>query len=238
MLHHALFGSTRWNVIDSEAGGGPRRHFGAYGPNEVALLSGRLTPSSSNGAGDELTSTSDLLARARAGDADALNQLFTRYLGPLTRWARGRLPAWTRDLRDTDDIVQETLVQTLRRIDDFKPQRQGALQAYLRQAVVNRVRDEVRRVGRRPVTAEVPEEYEDPALSPLDHAIGQEAAARYESALQQLGEEERELIVARVEMGNSYQQIARDCGKPSADAARMAVARALVRLAEVMDRER
>jgi RNA polymerase sigma factor (sigma-70 family) len=194
-----------------------------------------LTPSSSSGAGDELTSTSDLLARARAGDADALNQLFARYLPPLKRWARGRLPSWTRDLRDTDDIVQETLVQTLRRIEDFNPRHEGALQAYLRQAVVNRVRDEVRRVGRRPLSAAVPEDYEDPSLSPLDHAIGQEEAARYESALQRLRPEDRELVVARVEMGNSYQQIAREHGKPSADAARMAVARALVRLAQEMD---
>lgn len=197
-----------------------------------------MTPSSSSGAGDELTSTSDLLARARSGDADALNELFARYLPPLRRWARGRLPVWTRDLRDTDDIVQETLVQTLRRIDDFAPQHEGALQAYLRQAVVNRVRDEVRRVGRRPTSTEVPEEYEDPSVSPLDQAIGREAVARYESALQKLKPEERALVVARVEMGNSYQQIANAHGKSSADSARMAVARALVRLAEEMDGER
>lgn len=207
-------------------------------PNGVELLSGRLSPSSSKGTGDELTSTSDLLARARAGDDEALNRLFARYLPALKRWARGRLPAWTRDLRDTDDIVQETLVQTLRRIDEFSPQHEGALQAYLRQAVVNRVRDEVRRVGRRPIAAAIPEEHEDSSLSPLDQAIGREAVARYESALQRLRPGERELVVARVEMGNSYQQIAREHGKRSADAARMAVARALVRLVEEMDRER
>lgn len=211
---------------------------GAGGRNEVGLSSGRLTPFSSNGGGDGLTSTSDLLARAREGDADALNELFARYLPPLKRWARGRLPGWTRDLRDTDDIVQETLVQTLRRIDEFNPRHEGALQAYLRQAVVNRVRDEVRRVGRRPPPAELSDEHEDPAFSPLEQAIGHEAAARYEAALQRLKPEERELIVARVEMGNSYQQIAARHGKASADAARMAVSRALVRLAEEMDLER
>lgn len=233
-----MFGFLCRNVVVNEAGdrlGGPSW---ASGPNEVELLSGRLSPSSSNGAGDELTSTSDLLGRARAGDDEALNRLFARYLPALKRWARGRLPAWTRDLRDTDDIVQETLVQTLRRIDEFSPQHEGALQAYLRQAVVNRVRDEVRRVGRRPIAAEISEEHEDSSLSPLDQAIGREAAARYESALQKLRPGERELVVARVEMGNSYQEIAREHGKRSADAARMAVARALVRLAEEMDRER
>lgn len=187
---------------------------------------------------DDPTSTSDLLARARAGDEHALNELATRYLPSLRRWARGRLPSWTRDLRDTDDIVQETLVQTLKRLDEFEVRHEGALQAYLRQALVNRVRDEIRRVSRRPIASELPDDYEDPSVSPLEAAIGSEAAERYEAALLRLRPEEREMIVARVEMGNSYQQIAATQGKASADAARMAVARALVRLAEEMDIER
>jgi len=186
----------------------------------------------------DVASTLDLLQRARQGDQEALNALFERYLPALRRWARGRLPRWTRDLRDTDDLVQETLVQTLGRLDAFQPRHEGALQAYLRQAVVNRVRDEVRRVGRRPAVGELDEELMDRGVSPLDEAIGQEAAARYEAALQRLRPEERELIVARVEMGNGYEQIAAAHGKPSADAARMGVARALVRLAEEMDVER
>lgn len=184
------------------------------------------------------TSTSDLLARARLHDEDALNELIERYLPTLRRWAKGRLPKWTRDLRDTDDLVQETLVQTLKRLDEFELRHEGALQAYLRQALMNRVRDEIRRVSRRPIPGELPEEYEDVSVSPLDAAIGSEAADRYEAALLRLRPEERELIVARVEMGNSYQQIAASQGKSSADAARMAVARALVRLAEEMDLER
>jgi RNA polymerase sigma factor (sigma-70 family) len=196
---------------------------------------GPASPASSARTDGELTSTSDLLARARAHDDAALNELFARYLPTLRRWARGRLPAWTRDLRDTDDIVQETLVQTLRRIDEFEPRHEGALQAYLRQALVNRVRDEIRRVGRHPIASELPDDYEDPSVSPLETAIGSEAAARYESALLRLRPAEREVIVARVEMGNSYQQIAVAQGKASPDAARMAVARALVRLAEEMD---
>jgi RNA polymerase sigma-70 factor (ECF subfamily) len=185
-----------------------------------------------------LTTTIDLLARARQGDAEALNELFSRYLPPLRRWARGRLPQWTRDLRDTDDLVQETLLQTLRRIDSFEPRHEGALQAYLRQALVNRVRDEVRRVKRQPAANTLDEAQADSAVSPLEEAIGAEAMERYEAALQRLTDDERSMVIARVEMGNSYQQIAAAHGKPSADAARMAVARALVRLASEMDVER
>jgi len=182
-----------------------------------------------------VATTADLLQRARLGDADAVNELFARYLPSLRRWARGRLPRWTRDVRDTDDIVQETLVQTLKHIGSFEPRHEGALQAYLRQALVNRVRDEVRRVGRHGVAAEIQDEHVDAAASPLEHAIGREALGRYEAALARLRPEEREVIIARVELGQSYQQIAAGHHKASADAARMAVTRALVRLAEEMD---
>jgi RNA polymerase sigma factor (sigma-70 family) len=188
----------------------------------------------------DLTSTTDLLRRAREGDALALDDLYRRHLMPLRRWARGRLPRWTRDLRDTEDLVQETLAQTLRHINDFEPRHDGALQAYMRQALINRVRDEVRRVTRRPAAAGIDdgEEFADRAASPLDEAIGSEAVARYEEALQRLRDEEREMVIARVELQQSYAQIAAAFGKASPDAARMAVTRALVRLAEEMDVER
>ena len=188
----------------------------------------------------DLTSTTDLLRRAREGDALALDDVYRRHLMPLRRWARGRLPRWTRDLRDTEDLVQETLAQTLRHINDFEPRHDGALQAYMRQALINRVRDEVRRVTRYPTAAGIDdgEEFADRAASPLDEAIGSEAVARYEEALQRLRDEEREMVIARVELQQSYAQIAAAFGKASPDAARMAVTRALVRLAEEMDVER
>jgi RNA polymerase sigma factor (sigma-70 family) len=180
-------------------------------------------------------STFDLLTRAQAGDEAARDRLFGRYLPSLSRWASGRLPRWCRDLMDTDDLVQETLIRALRRIDGFEHRHEGALQAYLRQAVMNRIRDEVRRAKRAPVsTALEPEQEPDRRASPLELAIGQQAVETYEAALQRLRPEEREAIVARVEMEYSYDQVARALGKPSADAARMAVSRALLRLAEEM----
>ena len=187
-----------------------------------------------------LTSTADLLRRARAGDAHALDDLFRRHLPLLRRWARGRLPAWTRDLRDTEDLVQETIVQTLRRLDAFEPRHEGSLQAYLRQALINRVRDEVRRVNRYPAAAAIEESdhrFSDPSASPLEEAIGSEALERYERALQRLKPEEQAILIARVEMQQSYQEIAAEHGKSSPDAARMAVTRALLHLAKEMDRE-
>jgi RNA polymerase sigma-70 factor (ECF subfamily) len=184
----------------------------------------------------DVESTFVLLDLAKAGDARALDRLFARYINALRRFAHGRLPSSARDLLDTNDVVQDTLMQTFRRIDDFEPQREGALLAYLRQAIVNRVRDEVRRRARRPAAETLNEEAPDGGRSPLDAAIGQEAVDRYEAALQRLKDEEREAIIARVELGMSFEEVAAALGKPSADAARKAVSRAMLRLAEEMRR--
>ncbi len=134
----------------------------------------------------------------------------------------------------TDDLVQDTLLQTFKRIGDFEPRRVGALQAYLRQAVLNRLRDELRRHGRRPDMTELDGLELAADQSPLEEAIGREAVELYEAALQRLRPEEREAIIARVEMDFTYQEMAEALGKPSAEAARKAAQRALVRLAEEM----
>ena len=182
-------------------------------------------------------STVELLALAREGDAAALDRLYARYLSPLRRWARGRLPRWARDLRDTNDLVQDTLLQTLRHIGSFDYRRPGALQAYLREALINRVRDECRRVVRRPVPGAIDEDVAFNGPSPLEEAVGAELLGRYDAALARLGPHEREAVVARIEMGSSYAEIAEALGKATSDAARMAVGRALLRLAEEMRRE-
>jgi RNA polymerase sigma factor (sigma-70 family) len=187
-----------------------------------------------NRRSDPVDSTFDLVERAKTGDSAALNELFVRYLPPLRRWASGRLPRWTRDLMDTDDLVQETVLRAVKRIDRFEARHEGALQAYLRQAVVNRIRDEVRRAKRAPMSEVLDDNAADVAASPLENAIGAQALECYEAALGRLRPEERHAIVARVEMDGSYQEVARALGKPSADAARMAVSRALLRLAKEM----
>ena len=116
----------------------------------------------------------------------------------------------------------------------FEPSREGALQAYLRQAVMNRIRDEIRRTARRPGRVELEDTKADPGRSPLEQAIGMEEIERYESALARLKPEDREAIILRVELGYSYEEVARMLEKPSYDAALKATKRALVRLAKEM----
>jgi len=181
--------------------------------------------------------TIHLLERARAGDQAALEKLFARYLKPLRRWASGRLPRWARDMTDTQDLVQETLLQTFKKIEGFEARGEGALQAYLRQALMNRIRDELRRFDRRGAPAALDTQEPDAAPSPLDAAIGQQNTERYERALARLRDADRQAIIARVELGCSYEEMAAALGKPSPDAARKAAQRAVVRLVAEMQRD-
>jgi RNA polymerase sigma-70 factor (ECF subfamily) len=186
--------------------------------------------------GGDSESTFHLIDRARTGDRDAVERLFARHLAPLRRWARGRLPNWARDLADTEDLIQDALLQTFRRIDVFEVRGSGALQAYLRQAIVNRVRDELRRRARRPERTALDSEELESILSPLEPAIGREAVETYQQALKRLTPEDREAIVGRIEMGYSYEELAQVLGRPSPEAARKAAQRAVVRLVEIMER--
>src|SRR4029453_15716562 len=74
----------------------------------------------------------NLLALVRQGDREALERLYSRCLPPLRRWARGRLPAAARGALDTQDLVQDTRVHSLRRLDKFGSRQEGGLQGYLR----------------------------------------------------------------------------------------------------------
>ena len=130
--------------------------------------------------------------------------------------------------------MQDALIGTVKNFAAFEQRGEWALQAYLRRAVTNRIRDELRRVSGRPRFEEVLDAIPANDISPLQAAVGKQIFERYETALEFLGEAEREAVIARLELGCTYQEVALVLGGPSADAARMTVARALAKIAEVM----
>jgi RNA polymerase sigma-70 factor (ECF subfamily) len=175
-----------------------------------------------------------LLGRAQHGDAVAMEALMGRYLARLQRWASGRIPVKARSLLDTDDVVQDALLNTFRRLDNFQPRHDGALLAYLRQAVVNRIRMELRRASPDLDESAEPDGLPSSLPSPLENAVSREAFARYERSLAQLDEDDRAAIVGRFEMGYSYDTLARVMERHSAEAARKLTERALRRLIALM----
>ena len=182
-----------------------------------------------------LNSTAYLIDRFRSGDRSARDLLIERYLPILRRWAHGRLPGYARGTAETDDLVQLTLIRALDRLGTFEVRREGAFLAYLRSIFLNAVRDEIRRWGRSPGSDEVKADLKDGAPSAVEGILGKEKLERYERALARLPEDHRQAVLMRVEFGLSYQRIAEALERPSANAARMTVSRALARLAEAID---
>jgi RNA polymerase sigma-70 factor (ECF subfamily) len=135
---------------------------------------------------------------------------------------------------DTGDVVQDVLVRALAHLSTFEPEHEWSFQAYLRQSLMNRLRDEARRAPRRPPGDSLDSSHPSRDPSPLEHVIGAEAVARYEAALARLRPADQQAIVARCEWGMSHQELAELLGKSTAGAAQVAVHRALVRLAQEM----
>ncbi|MCA9727541.1 MAG: sigma-70 family RNA polymerase sigma factor [Candidatus Eisenbacteria bacterium] len=180
-----------------------------------------------------LTSTRTLLHRVRGGDARAREELVSRFLPSLKRWASGRLPEKSRSLSDTDDLVQVSLMRALDRAPDFESRGQGAFLGYLHRILLNAIRDEIRRTAVRPeetLDENLPEDR--PAL--LDRTIGPDAVEAYEKALATLPERQQQAVVLRIEFGFSFPEIATLLGNTKPDAVRMLVTRGLVLLAERM----
>ena len=155
-----------------------------------------------------------------------MEALLQRCLPPLKRWAHAAARRSSGRL-DTGDLVQEAALHVLGNLATFEPRHVGAMQAYLRQSVINRICDEVRRIGRQPPPLELPDDHPSDVTSPL------EDASRAKRTLSRRGvppvAESRALIVARIEMQWSLRRsrTAMGCRRSTA---RMAVNRAVKRL--------
>lgn len=178
--------------------------------------------------------TFELLTDAQAGRRSAFELLFERQYDALRRWSRGRLPTWARGAADTADMVQDALTRVLGRVDRIDVRSKGALAAYLRRSIHNRIVDEMRYVGLRPSVAPDAAQLRDPSPSVLDAIASEQDQRRYKAALNKLTKLERDLIVGAVELGYNHEQLALATGKRTAGAARVALARAIKRLVEEM----
>ncbi|SFN33856.1 RNA polymerase sigma factor [Dokdonella immobilis] len=180
-------------------------------------------------------STATLLSLLRQGDESARERLMARYLPMLRRWAHGRLPTRARDLNDTNDLVQITLLSALKKLDEFRSQHEGALLAYLRTTLMNAIRGEIRRVGRAGQVESITEDDDARGVDSMVPRLDSDQWLDYERALAKLPEPKREAVLLRLEFGMSYAEIAAALGRPSEAAASMMVSRALIELAQHLE---
>jgi RNA polymerase sigma-70 factor, ECF subfamily len=191
--------------------------------------------------GDSLessTASRELISRFQAGDEQALERLWARYLPRLKKWAHGRLPRHSQNAADTDDLIQDSFVRSLAHLRTLKPRGPQSLLSYFKVIILNQIRDYVRQTARRPVGEldEAAEAKRGPEPSPLELLLGREILDRYQRALMTLSEDDQQLVLGAVELTLSDAEIAELFEKPSIDAARMARGRAFARLARAMER--
>ena len=146
------------------------------------------------------------------------------------------MPRSVRGALDTSDLVQDALHRTFARLKWFKPNHGGSLRAYLRRSIENRIRDELRRAACRRDYI-LPEERirtSEEGAPQFRQLMDDETWGHYLTGLKRLTKRDRRLLVGRAELGYNYRQLAFVEGLSSANAARKAVRRALVRLTSVM----
>ncbi len=217
----------------------------ALATSQAEPMATGFPPSSDDEPDDDATayrldpeSSFALVMRARRGDEAALNDLFQRYSKRLRVWAHGRLPTWARGPADTQDVVQDTLLQVIRRLDAFEPRHEGAFLGYVRQTLRNNITDRIRQAQRRGPFEPLASSKSSSDPSPFELAAASQLMDRYDAALERLRPEYREAIIARIELRLEWPEVAAALRKPSVPAAQMAVSRALVRLAREMSHER
>jgi hypothetical protein len=172
-------------------------------------------------------STVALVTRIKSGDRRVLDTLYSRYLTPFQRWVQCRTPVWARHSIKTETLVEKTLHQSLTE-RELESSSALCFQSHLRRKILAGLDDELRRITPHRKAAAYTRS------SVLESTIGRRSCERYESALKKLSDEDREMIIARIELDFPYSKIAEVLGKPSPEEARQAVIQALLRLAKEM----
>ena len=196
--------------------------------------------------------TQELLAGAKAGDEDAVEQLLERYRDSLRRMIGMRLDRRISGRVDVSDVVQDVLLVVNRRLQDYLSNPVLDFHLWVRQIAKDRIIDAHRRhrgSAKRSVdreqplvaqaavdqsTMELAGQLCDAELTPAAAATRQELAAHVQATIAQLGEADREIILMRHFEQLSNQEIAQAL-RLSEPAASMRYLRALKKLRKLFD---
>jgi RNA polymerase sigma factor (sigma-70 family) len=145
---------------------------------------------------------------------EGIELLFRKYGALLKRWGQGRVPAYAGV--DIDDLVSETLARAWQamRENRFPLTSEWQLQAYLRQSLLNRIRDVLRVSARRPLDglSKETKRLTDPSPAPLEVLIANESRQVLLDAMKELREPYR-TIIQQIDLdGHSIEAVASSLG--------------------------
>jgi RNA polymerase sigma-70 factor, ECF subfamily len=199
----------------------------------------------------ETEQTQELLDAARQGDREAVNRLMERHRDALRRLVQMRLDPKIQRRVDVSDVVQDALLDANRRLDDYLQNPAMPFHLWLRSIARDRIIDSHRRhrvSGKRSVdreqrlaiphgddrsTMDLAAQILDRERTPAAEATMRELARRFEAALEELEDNDREVVIMRHFEQLSNQEVAHALGL-SQPAASMRYLRALRRLRELL----
>lgn len=192
---------------------------------------------------------SDLIAAFGRGDADACNELLTRYRPWLNLLAKIQLNPRLQSRFDASDVVQQTMLNAFRDLPQFRGSTEAELKAWLRQILAHVLsherrhhRDAQKRSIDRDVSidrrlAESSQKLQSILAaddsSPSDRAIRDEDELLLAQVLEKLPADYQQIIILRNLEGLSHEEAARRLGR-NLGATRMLWVRALARLRKEM----
>lgn len=187
------------------------------------------------------------IVAARRGEPKALDSLFARNLPPLVAFIRARSGKAIAARESAVDIAQSVFREVLADAERIELLGEGAFRNWLFMQATRKVLDRAKFHGRdrRDLAKEVAIPEAGPAAdallacyasiaSPSQHAVAKEELARFEAAVQQLPENQRDAVTMSRLMGLDYAQIAEQMGS-SESAVRGLVARGLAALSMQLD---
>ena len=196
----------------------------------------------------ELGRTIELVQSAQSGNAEALEELFTRYLPTVRQIAALRMGYRMRQMLDVEDIVQEALLSVLRGIDRFEHNSEGSFRNWLSNCVECAVIDhsrrasakkrgegKVRRFGDYNASQRLSSAFAGGGPTPSQIAQGTELEELLEDALLKLPEHYRQVLVQRQLCEMSYKEIAESMGFTETATARKACSRAAKKLKDLLE---
>ena len=212
-------------------------------------LAGGSTP-----GGDYDPCASSVLNEAAAkGDSGALAELLERHLPALEAFVRVRAGRVVRQTESSADIVQSVCREVLQHADRFRHPSEGAFRRWLFRTALRKLvnRRDYHLAEKRDLFRRVPIEGSGESKdwnavresrlvdvyrsfsSPSQHAEARDEIERVESALDRLGQKERDVIVQAHLLGLTRDEIAEEMGC-SSGAVRVLLHRALAKLVDLV----
>ena len=172
----------------------------------------------------------DLVSRAVRRDPDATGTLLAQLRPGIVRYCRARLGRIGGAYSTADDVAQEVCLALLRALPKYREEGRP-FTAFVFAIAANKVVDAQRAAVRAAVAAPVDSMIEEPdgTPGPEQQAMATDLARRLSGLLRRLTETQREIVLLRVAVGLSAEEVGAVVGM-SAAAVRVAQSRALARL--------